>query len=788
MSAGLRVGALAWIVALAATAIALEQPRRVVPASALSSEFSAERAMQQVRQIARAPHPTGSAEHDRVREYLVAQLRALGLEPSIQKTTSVQAVYGTAATVENILAQREGSAHAAGDVQRPALLLAAHYDSVPAGPGAGDDAAGVATLLETARALAAGPALRNDVIFLFTDGEELGLLGAAAFVAEHPWKSRVGVVLNLDNRGTRGPVVMYETGAGNLPLMREYARTVGAPRAASLAGAVARLMPNSSDFFVFRKAGLGGLNFAFIGGPENYHSSQDTPARLDLRTLQQAGDSALPLARRLGDLDLAALSGKDAPDAIYFNLGDHEVVYPAAWARPLGIAAIVLFLAVGALGVWRSRVRPAGILQALLLCAISLIAAWRIGDWLAMGLSRWAGSSGIPGAPGLYLFHPLYAIALGLLVAGLTLGVWELSGIGWKEAAVAGAIVWTMLCAALAYRLPAASYLAFWPLVFMLLAEGCLFAWRDCPPVAGVALLWIGAAPAVLMLASPLPSLYLALGMSTLGAAALAMLVALALWLLAPLLVPRGNARPRLALAGLAAGVALIAVGAWTVRYDDRHPRPEWMAYVLDADRSAAHWMSRTDGKETGSEIRLDPWRRQFLTNTPEIGELPVALGPRSSPLCWQHEAPRAEFAAPQATLLEETRQNQMRALRIRIASARRAERISITAKAALIGHIRLNGHDVDTSLGGSKGRGSSRASVRLAGERDSWSVLYAGAGADGLELTLLVSAGDPLELTLADVSDGLPEIPGHAYFPRPADVTEQHFADVTVVLKKFVF
>ena len=50
----------------------------------------------------------------------------------------------------------------------------AHYDSVPFGPGAADDGAGVVTLLETARALKAGPPLKNDVIFLFTDGEEAG--------------------------------------------------------------------------------------------------------------------------------------------------------------------------------------------------------------------------------------------------------------------------------------------------------------------------------------------------------------------------------------------------------------------------------------------------------------------------------------------------------------------------------------------------------------------------------------------------------------------------------------
>ena len=53
-----------------------------------------------------------------------------------------------------------------------AVALVAHFDSDPTTPGANDDAAGVAAILETARVLLSGPPLRNDVILLFTDGEE----------------------------------------------------------------------------------------------------------------------------------------------------------------------------------------------------------------------------------------------------------------------------------------------------------------------------------------------------------------------------------------------------------------------------------------------------------------------------------------------------------------------------------------------------------------------------------------------------------------------------------------
>ena len=70
----------------------------------------------------------------------------------------------------------------------------AHYDSVPCSPGASDDGMGTATVIETARAIAAGAPLRRTVVIVLTDGEEAGLLGAEAFMREHPLAGTVHVV------------------------------------------------------------------------------------------------------------------------------------------------------------------------------------------------------------------------------------------------------------------------------------------------------------------------------------------------------------------------------------------------------------------------------------------------------------------------------------------------------------------------------------------------------------------------------------------------------------------
>jgi acetylornithine deacetylase/succinyl-diaminopimelate desuccinylase-like protein len=168
-----------FILFIAITALSYLVPPAVVPGSAPATDFSAERAIEHLKVIAREPHPTGSIANTRTRDYIVEQLRFLGLKPEVQKSVSTTtwdiggAPY-SAGTVENVIARLPGT-NTTG-----ALLLMAHYDSVATGPGASDNGSGVATLLETLRALRGGPSLRNDVIFAFTDGEEDGGLGSQA--------------------------------------------------------------------------------------------------------------------------------------------------------------------------------------------------------------------------------------------------------------------------------------------------------------------------------------------------------------------------------------------------------------------------------------------------------------------------------------------------------------------------------------------------------------------------------------------------------------------------------
>ena len=154
------------------------------------------------------PHPAGTPASALLRQRIVDHLRGLRYQPQIQEVFT-SGPGSTTGTVRNVLARRPG--RVSGE---SAVLVVAHYDSVGAGPGVGDDLSGVATLLEIARVVREWSP-RRSVIFLITDAEEHGMVGAAGFAQAHAWSEDVGVVLNLEARGASGPSFMLETGADN---------------------------------------------------------------------------------------------------------------------------------------------------------------------------------------------------------------------------------------------------------------------------------------------------------------------------------------------------------------------------------------------------------------------------------------------------------------------------------------------------------------------------------------------------------------------------------------------
>lgn len=378
-----RVGfALPWVlilVFLIAGAVPLIAPRR--SAGMDGSEFSAERAIEHVANIAQQPRPIGSLAGAAARSYIVRELTAVGLEPQLQ-TTMVSDYYddtGTVAVV-NVMARIPGS-----DPTR-AVALMGHYDTVPTSPGASDDAAAVAAILETTRALLAGPSLRNDVVLLFTDGEEPAFrYGSSAFLAEHPWADQVGLVINFEAAGGSGPSMLIETNGPQEWIIDEYARAAPHPEAFSfLPETVALIGGSDTDFAPFRDRDIPGLNFAYLRGSPIYHTANDSLDRVALSSLQHHGSHALSLTRRFGNADLAELP--DSGESVFFTMiGSLLVRYPAGWTVPLALLAVVLFTvaAIGRIrrgtGTVRSLLFGAGItLTGIGAAMVATTVVWRL--------------------------------------------------------------------------------------------------------------------------------------------------------------------------------------------------------------------------------------------------------------------------------------------------------------------------------------------------------------------------------------------------------------------------
>jgi len=328
-----------FVLSIIVLSIRLSIPDAVKMGVIADSSFSVNRSFEHVKNIASAPHMVGSDNHSRVRDYIVESCRKFGLQVQVQQAVPVIINWGNvqAAHIQNIIAFKKGRSNG------KSIVLMAHYDSEPNTPGAGDDGASVAAMLETARALQHCPTMENDLILLFTDGEEIGLMGANAFLKESPLAKNIGLVLNFEVRGTGGPSNMFEVNEQNGWVMQHYASAVEHPFANSLGYEVYKKLPNSTDFTVFKDSGLTGLNSALIYVYVHYQSPNDVPANLDLRSLQQHGENMLSLVRHFGNTQITQTK---AADLSYFNaLGEWFVHFPSSWN-------IFLVIAVNILVVW----------------------------------------------------------------------------------------------------------------------------------------------------------------------------------------------------------------------------------------------------------------------------------------------------------------------------------------------------------------------------------------------------------------------------------------------------
>ncbi|MFL6097547.1 MAG: M28 family peptidase [Blastococcus sp.] len=753
----------ALLLGLVAWSVAALQPPRPTAADAPADQFSAARAFQHVQQIAAQTHVAGSAADATVVTDLVATLTGLGLDTRVQNSVGAwDSEPGSTdmARVRNVVGFLKGS-HSTGR-----LYLMAHHDSVQNGPGGSDDGAGVSTLLETVRALSAGPPLRNDVVVVLTDAEEACLCGAEAFANSHPLAGSGGVALNFEARGTTGPPIMFETSRGNAGLASAFAEAAPHPVATSFAVEVYRALPNDTDFSVLLADGhFTGLNTAYIDGAAAYHTPQDRPERMDRASLQAMGDNALALVRALGDRDLGSL-GKPAPgDATYFPVLDRLVRYPGSLVWPLAGAAllgvVVLAVVLRRRGISSLRRTAGGAALALLPLVLGPLAAQ--GLWSVLVLIRPGyGAMLDPWRPG------WFRLATVAIVAAVVLLWYALlrRRVGAAPLA-AGALLWlAVLAAVLAALAPGGSYLTAWPALAGA-GAGIVAAATDNRAVRlGAAL--VGGAVAVVVLAPTVALFFPALGLRTaavpglfVALLAVALLPAVELVFADPDEKPRrGGWLPNAAVPATAVvlAVACAAVGLSVDRFDAAHPVPSQLAYALDRDTGQAWWASTESdpGAYTG---RYVGGRSTLPVDFPYLAGKDVATGP----------AQVAELPAPLVTPVSDSIVGGKRVLTVRVTPQRAGVRL-------LALDLSVDGGTV------TRAQAAGRAVPDAALGKDHLWITFHAPPADGLQVIFTIEGNGPAKLRVMDGSDGLSGLPGFQPRPDGVDAAGTHSSDLVLV------
>ncbi|MQA87398.1 MAG: M20/M25/M40 family metallo-hydrolase [Streptosporangiales bacterium] len=723
------------------------------PASAPAAEFSAQRAFAHIERFAKAPHPMGTAENDRVRDYLVDELRRLGLRTEVREGVGQWPRPEPGPTVvgrvRNVVAMLEGTAPTGR------VFVVAHYDSVPAGPGANDDGSGTAAVLETARALTEDRVRpRNDVVFLLTDGEEPGLLGAEAFVAQHPLARGRTVVLNHEARGAGGPVLMFRATSPNAELIKTLAAAAPHPVADSAMAEAAAQLPNDTDFTAFRLGGMTGLDSAYIGGGAYYHSALDDPAHVGQRSLQQMGDNTLAVTRAFADKDLSTGSadGSAGGDLVFFGIPpDTLVSYPVGLALPLALAG--LLAAAGLAAVARRRLlasfprTAAGTAVALIPIVLAVAAAAVY--WPALVAIRPDYANMPTGTP----YRPdLYKVAVLALTALIVTG-WYAAlrrRIGPAPLAVGMVILAAVAGALLAVFSPASSHTAALPALGAAIGGLVALSIRDPLSPWRVVALAAGLVPAaVLLAAGTWPAFDIGISASAFAAVPSAAMFGGLVLPLVELAWPR---RRGVLVPVTAAALAVVLTGAGVAvdRPDSGHPVPTSLAYGLNADTGTAVWAVPGPA---------DRWNGRFLRGP--------ARSARPFDQMWGQElsaadAPAAELPAPELTVLQDTAGDGERTLRVRVRSLRSASAIGlyVDGATARVHELTVAGRRIRANLDEQDSVGS-RFGFRFE------------APAEGaVEATLVVSprGGRPVRIRVADFTvlpDALGAVPGYAPPPE---------------------
>ncbi len=628
------------------------------------ADFSVKNARKHLQVIAKDVHHVGTAAHKEVQNYLVAELQKLGLNVEIQTQTILDPRRATGTTVENIIARIDGS----GDGK--ALMLLSHYDSsVPFSRGAGDDGVGVATILEGLRVfLAASDSPKNDIIVLFSDAEELGLLGAQAFIKYHEWIDDIGLILNLEARGSGGPSFMLmETNGKNSKMLKEFLKANPSyPTTNSLSYSVYKMLPNDTDLTPFREiSDINGFNFAFIDDHFDYHTAQDSYERMDIATIVHQGDYLMSTLNYFANSDLSDLNSES--DRIFVKAPLIKMLhYPFSWNGPLFFLATALFVGLVVIGVKRDKISLKSAGLGFLPFLISLVAGV-LSTYLLWKL--------------LLIVHPHYADILHgftyngyqYIVAISAFNVWIFMATYRKffkkhepgNLFLAPIVFWLIVNAVVLVYLPGAAFFII-PVYMGLIILGLLI-FKDLSTQTSLLVFVVLSTPLLYML-SPLIKLFpVALGLGALFISAL--FIVLTISLLVPIL-SISSIRNEFNISMGVIALLFFIIATVMSGFGENSKKPTNIVFYYNADQNVSYWASRNSG--------LDEYVLQFLGEDPVQGRLPEETGVLNSTIRYHKKTENRDIRVSEVEVRLDTLIGDERRLEFTITPQRKVHRYEL--------------------------------------------------------------------------------------------------------------
>lgn len=520
------------------------------------SGFSAESAAEYLEVISSKPHSVFDEEnHEEVRQYLLSTLTDMGYEVEEHNWTPEQHGFEDNLSPEGMLDYDRPVQYDVKNlwVEIPGksstgMLLMAHYDSrghatrtgeIPGSYGAADDGYGVSVLLEIARLYKDVPrdSLENSIYLCFTDAEETGMYGSTLESQYNETiKNNVNFVMNVEARGVKGPVYMFETSKKNKNVIELY-KNADMPFAYSLATAVYTVMPNFTDFTPMLDIGKAGINFAVLDNLYYYHTPADNYSNINKNSLQHYGSQIMPIIQAYTtDAKYSDMNYFDSDeDSVFFNiLPTVMAVYSETAAIILTVIGVLVFAAAIFFMIRKGKIRVKQTLIALGIIFSAMLGAAAFGFVLSYLVALCGGVpwkltyirvslSGIP-----------YAISL-IVVLGLML--WFAIAKSKKnklfkwEYLAAGTFIAMLFAVITVFTLVGATFLFFWPALMasVVMLVGCF---TDNYYVGHILM----SLCALVTLLVNVPILYaLLIAVTTGGLLAINLLFALALGMLIPL-------------------------------------------------------------------------------------------------------------------------------------------------------------------------------------------------------------------------------------------------------------